>query len=177
MLCSGPLVYSILFDHIYIKVSPLPFSSQISGVIKIMSAINPLCVSLCSCVLYVCLRSRVWRTFRKKLSTYVRKLMYIVPTPPPSSQHLIYISSRVANTDSLYTDPVPDPASQKCFGSGSGYGSFGSKCSILQRNIKTIFDTFVQKLSRTVKRLVFFQFKGVVQIPRRIQSGSRHSCT
>jgi hypothetical protein len=104
MPCPGPLVYSILFDHIYIKVSPSP--SQISGVIKIMSSINPLCVSLCSCVLYVCLRSRVWRTFRKKIKNIRSKVhvLYIVPShpPPPSNQHLIYIFKQGCESGFIY---------------------------------------------------------------------------
>jgi len=76
------MVYSILFDHIYIKVSP-PSPSQISGVIKIMSSINPLCVSLCACVLYVCWRNRGVTWFgalfvKKKLSS-----VHSVQFPPP----------------------------------------------------------------------------------------------
>ncbi len=84
------MVYSILFDHIYIKVSPLP--SQISGVIKIMSSINPLCVSLCSCLLCMCvLGVGFGALFVKKLCTYGRKLMYTVPSYPQTLQPTLYI--------------------------------------------------------------------------------------
>ncbi len=91
-ICPDP-PWSILFCLIkYIKVSPPPPKlppSQISGVIKIMSSINPLCVSLCACVLYVCWRSRVWRTFRKKTKYTVESYSNVhctLPTPQTLQQ-------------------------------------------------------------------------------------------
>ena len=86
------MVYSILFDHIYIKVSPLP--SQISGVIKIMSSINPLCVSLCSCLLCMCVLGVGFGALFVKKTKYIRSKTNVhctLPNPQNPPINTLYI--------------------------------------------------------------------------------------